>query len=140
MSTYAKPIPEITEELRPFFAAASEGRLVVQRCRRCGNLRFPPRSICSQCLGREADWAPVSGRGALYSFNVMHQVYHPGFAPEVPYPVVLVELEEGCRMLSNLVDCPRPDLRIGLPVEVVFEKVNDEISLPKFRPRKEARA
>ena len=139
MDTYAKPIPEITEELRPFFAAARESRLVVQRCKGCGQLRFPPRPLCSHCLGREAEWIPVSGRGVLYSFNVMHQVYHPGFAPEVPYPVVLVELEEGCRMLSNLVDCPRDQLRIGLPVEVVFEKINDEIALPKFRPRKEAR-
>jgi hypothetical protein len=135
VNAYTKPIPEITEELRPFFTAAREGRLVVQRCRGCGSLRFPPRQICSQCLGREAEWAAVCGRGTIYSFNVMHQVYHPGFASEAPYPVVLVELEEGCRVLSNLVGCPREKVVIGLPVEVVFEEVSDELRLPKFRPR-----
>ncbi|MGH7820723.1 MAG: Zn-ribbon domain-containing OB-fold protein, partial [Candidatus Binatia bacterium] len=87
----------MSEELRPFFAAAREGRLVVQRCPDCGALRFPPRPICSHCLGRRAEWTTVSGRGEIFSFNVMHQVYHPGFAGDVPYAVVLVELEEGCR-------------------------------------------
>lgn len=77
----------------------------------------------------------MRGRGTIYSFNVMHQVYHPGFASEVPYPVVLVELEEGCRVLSNVVDCPADRLRIGLGVEVVFERLNDDVVLPKFRPR-----
>ncbi|MGH7858649.1 MAG: Zn-ribbon domain-containing OB-fold protein [Candidatus Binatia bacterium] len=130
-----RPIPEVTEELRPFYEAAREGRLAVQRCPDCGTLRFPPRPICSRCLGRASEWTTVSGRGEIFSFNVMHQVYHPGFAREVPYPVVLVELEEGCRVLSNVVDCPRERLRIGLAVEVVFEKVNEEVTLPKFRPR-----
>lgn len=134
MNRPAKPVPKATEDLVPFFAAAREGRLVVQRCRGCKGLRFPPRPICSRCLGRESDWAEVSGRGAVYSFNVMHQVYHPGFAAEAPYPVILVELEEGCRMLSNVVDCPRERLAIGMPVEVVFEKLTDEITIPKFRP------
>jgi hypothetical protein len=132
-----RPVPEITDELRPFFAAAREGRLVVQRCPDCGELRFPPRPICSRCLGRRSEWATVSGRGEIFSFNVMHQVYHPGFAKEVPYPVVLVDLEEGCRVLSNMSDCPRESLRIGLPVEVVFERIDEDIVLPKFRPRAE---
>lgn len=132
----AKPIPERTDELEPFFAAAERGSLAIQRCPRCGTLRFPPRPICSGCLGRDAEWVTVSGRGTIYSYNVMHQVYHPGFAPEVPYAVVLVELEEGCRVLSNLVDCPLDEIRIGLPVEVVFEKASDRVTLPKFRPRR----
>ncbi len=130
-----KPIPEITEALRPFLAAAREGRLVVQRCRGCGRRRFPPREICSDCLCRDADWVASSGRGTIVSFNVMHQVYHPGFASEVPYAVVLVELEEGGRLLTNLIGCSPDRVRIGLPVEVQFEKRSEEISLPQFRPR-----
>ncbi len=130
-----KPIPEITEALRPFLAAAREGRLVVQRCKHCGQRRFPPREICSDCLGRDADWVASSGRGTIVSFNVMHQVYHPGFASDVPYAVVLVELEEGGRLLTNLIGCAPDQVRIGLPVEVQFEKRSDEISLPQFRPR-----
>jgi uncharacterized protein len=134
MSAAAKPIPEVTEELRPFFAAAREGRLVVERCKRCGRRRFPPRPICSECLGREAEWAPSSGCGKIVSFNVMHQVYHPGFAAEVPYAVVLVELDDGGRILSNIVDCPLDRVAIGLEVEATFERVSDEVTLPKFRP------
>jgi len=130
-----KPIPEITEALRPFLAAARDGRLVVQRCSRCGHRRFPPREICSDCLGRDAEWVASSGRGTIISFNVMHQVYHPGFASEVPYAVVLVELEEGGRLLTNLIGCSPDRVRIGLPVEVQFEKRSEEISLPQFRPR-----
>jgi len=132
--TAAKPIPEVTDDLAPFFAAAREGRLVVERCKRCDRRRFPPRPICSECLGRDAEWVSSSGRGKVVSFNVMHQVYHPGFAAEVPYAVVLVELEDGGRMLSNVVDCPLDRLTIGLDVEVTFERVSDEITLPKFRP------
>ena len=133
MTSPQKPIPDVSEELAPFFAAAREGRLVIQRCTGCGQRRFPPREICSRCLGREAEWVPSGGRGTIVSFNVMHQVYHPGFASEVPYAVVLVELEDGGRLLSNLVDCPLEHLRIGLPVEVTFERRSDEIYLPQFR-------
>ena len=77
---------------------------------------------------------PVSGRGTVFSYAVMHQVYHPGFAAEVPYAVVVVELAEGARLVSNLVDCPLRDVTIGMPVEVVFEEVTPEVTLPKFRP------
>jgi len=133
MAAYAKPIPAITPEMRPFYAAAKRHELCVQRCRACGAHRFPARAICSDCLSTDAAWVPVSGRGEVFSFNVMHQVYHPGFASEVPYAVVLVELEDGGRLLSNLVDCPLEHLRIGLPVEVTFERRSDEIYLPQFR-------
>jgi uncharacterized OB-fold protein len=129
-----KPVPEVTEELRPFFTAAREGRLVVQSCARCGRRRFPPRPICNQCLSRESRWVDSTGRGQVVSFNVMHQIYHPGFAAEVPYAVVLVELDDGGRMLANLVDCSVERLKIGMPVEVTFESRSDVV-LPQFRPR-----
>ena len=134
MDTVAKPVPEVTTELRPFFTAAREGRLVVQRCRKCGHRRFPPREICSRCLARDAEWVPSSGRGTVLSYNVMHQVYHPGFAAEVPYAVVLVELEDGARMISNVVDCPLERVHVGLRVEATFQERTSEIVLPVFRP------
>ena len=130
-----KPVPEVTAELRPFFEGAKRGELLVQKCGGCGRHRFPPRAICSDCLSREAGWARVSGRGTVFSFAVMHQVYHPAFAAEAPYPIVVVELEEGARMISNVVDCPPADLKVGLPVEVVFERQTDDVTLPKFRRR-----
>ena len=132
----AKPLPQITREMAPFWEAARRHQLVAQRCRGCGAYRFPARDICSRCLSREAEWVPVSGRGTIFSFAVMHQVYHPGFAAEVPYAVVVIELDEGARLVSNLVDCAPADIRAGMPVEVVFDDVASDVSLPKFRPRR----
>ena len=117
-----------------FWEAARRHELVVQRCRGCGAHRFPARDRCSACLSREVEWTRVSGRGTVFSFAVMHQVYHPGFADEVPYAIVMIELEEGTRMLSNVVGCPTGEVRIGMPVEVVFEDLTSEVTLPKFRP------
>lgn len=131
----AKPAPRVTPELEPFFAAAARRELVVQRCAGCGLLRFPAREMCRACGSRDAGWVAVSGRGTVYSFYWMHQVYHPGFADHVPYPVVVVELDEGPRITCNVVDCSREELRIGLPVEVTFETRGD-VALPVFRPRK----
>jgi hypothetical protein len=135
VSAYTKPLPQVTPEMKPFFDAARRHELAVQRCRGCGAYRFPARDICSRCLAREAEWTRVSGRGSVFSWAVMHQVYHPGFASEVPYAVVVIELEEGARLVSNLVECPPGEIRAGLPVEVVFDDITPEVTLPKFRPR-----
>ncbi len=138
MPETSKPVPVVTPALAPFFEATRRGVLTVQKCDSCGRFRFPPRELCPHCLSGGASWAPVSGRGEVFSFNVMHQVYHPGFAAEVPYAVVVVQLEEGARMVSNVIGVKPHELRCGMPVEVVFEKLNDEITLPKFRPRRSA--
>jgi uncharacterized OB-fold protein len=158
MAEIVRPIPRVTPELAPFFEAARRGQLVVQKCESCGTLRFPPHPLCSRCLSAEASWKPVSGRGEVYSFNVMqmtsvgnishqqisrhqpriskigHQVYHPAFAPEIPYAVVLIKLQEGAKMLANLVGIKPSEIKCGMPVEVVFERLSDEVTLPKFRP------
>lgn len=128
------PVPTMTPEMKPFFEAARRRQLVVQRCRGCNTHRFPARELCSTCLGREAEWVPVSGAGEVYSFNVMHQVYHPGFADRVPYAVVVVKLAEGAKLVSNLTGVAPSDVRIGMPVRVVFEDLDDEMTLPKFAP------
>ncbi|MGD0075865.1 MAG: Zn-ribbon domain-containing OB-fold protein [Candidatus Binataceae bacterium] len=132
--TITKPIPRVTPDMAPFFEAGKRGQLVVQKCESCGTMRFPPRPQCSRCLSFHASWTPVSGRGEVFSFNVMHQVYHPGFAAEIPYAVVVIKLEEGVKMISNLVGIKPHEIKCGMPVEVVFERLNDEVSLPKFRP------
>jgi uncharacterized OB-fold protein len=135
MPEISKPIPAITPDLREFFEGARAGRLMVQKCDSCGQLRFPAHDLCSKCNSTASRWVPVSGRGEVFSFNIMHQVYHPGFAGEVPYAVVVVELEEGCKFISNLLGVKPHDIRCGMPVEVVFEKLSDEVSIPKFRLR-----
>jgi uncharacterized OB-fold protein len=132
--TATRPIPTVSAEMRPFYEGAARHELMVQRCRACAALRFPARSLCPGCLSIEADWTPVSGRGEVFSFNVMHQVYHPGFAADVPYAVVLVRLAEGPKMLSNLVGVAPGEIRIGMPVRVIFEPLSDDITLPKFAP------
>ena len=133
MSAVPKPLPAITPDMVPFWEAAKRHQLVVQKCGGCGVHRFPPRELCSLCLSRESSWVPASGRGKVFSFVVMHQAYHPAFADELPYAVVVVELEEGARITSRLVDCPAGEVRIDMPVTVVFEDASPEISLPKFR-------
>jgi hypothetical protein len=130
----SKPVPAITDETRPFYDGAKRHELRVQRCTACGALRFPARALCSACLSTAADWVRVSGQGEVYSFNVMHQVYHPGFATQVPYAVVVVRLAEGPKMLSNLVGVDPHAVHIGLPVRVVFEDLTDEVTVPKFAP------
>ena len=134
MPEYKKPIPAVTPEMKPFFDAAKRRELVVQRCTQCGTHRFPAREICSNCLSRAAEWVKVAGAGEVFSYNVMHQVYHPGFADEVPYAVAVIKLEEGAKMNSNLVGVKPHDIKIGMRVQVVFEDISDEVTLPKFAP------
>ncbi len=138
MASVSKPVPAITPEMAQFFEGARRGQLMVQKCDGCGELAFPAHEICSNCLSTRSSWVAVSGRGEIYSYNVMHQVYHPGFAAEVPYAVVVVKLAEGPKVVSNLVGVNPREIRIGMPVEVTFEKVSDEVMLPKFRPRASA--
>jgi len=134
MTTVAKPVPVVTPEMEPFWSAARERRLVVQRCTGCGTLRFPARPRCSTCLGSLAEWVPVSGRGEIFSYVVMHQAAHPGFAAAAPYAVVVVQLAEGVRMLSGVTGLDPHEIRIGMPVEVAFEERGPEVLLPVFRP------
>ncbi len=133
MTEYAKPLPVVTPEDKPFWDACKRHTLVMQKCDSCGTLRHPG-PICGHCLDMASDWAPMCGRGKLYAWTVIHQRYHPGFAEDIPYNVAIVELEEGPRMLSNVVECVNDDLLVGMPLEVVFEDVTDDISLPRFRP------
>lgn len=126
------PVPDpITE---PFWKAASEGRLVAQRCRECSRSVFYPRAVCPHCGGRYLDWEELSGRGKIYSFTVVHRPAHPGMAAAVPYVVALVELEEGPRLMSNVIHCEPDEVSIGMEVEVCFERLSEQISIPLFRP------
>ena len=92
------------------------------------------RDSCPHCFAAKLEWRQASGRGSLYTFTVMHQVMNPGFVDSVPYNVAQIDLVEGVRMTSNVVGTSNDALRIGMPLEVVFEKVGDNVSIPKFRP------
>jgi uncharacterized OB-fold protein len=136
----SKPVPVPDEESRPFFDGARKGVLLLRRCQTCstfmsptGGIGTPLRPRCASCFSADLEWAPTSGRGALYSFALMHQVYDPAFADEVPYNIAVVELDEGVRMTTNVVGCANEELWIGMPLEVTFEQVSDEVAIPKFR-------
>ena len=131
-----KPLPAVTEDNAPYWEACQKGRLQAQRCGSCGHLRWPPSVLCPHCLAEGGRWVPLSGRGTVWSFIVVHRPQHPAFFGDVPYNVGIVELEEGIRLHSSIVGCANEALRVGLPVEVVFERVNDEVTLPRFRPRR----
>ncbi len=137
----AKPVPIVDDASRPFFDGALEGRLILRRCRACGTymwpvggIRTPLRPRCVECFSGDLEWAPATGRGTLYSFALMHQIYHPAFAAEVPYNISVIELDEGVRMTSNVVGCSNDELRIGMPLEVIFEQLDEQVAIPKFKP------
>jgi uncharacterized protein len=131
---YIKPIPVPSPESEPFWAAAREHELKLQRCSACDHTWFPPSDICPECMSNRWTWKTVSGKGTIFSFVIFHRPYHPGFRDELPYNVSIIELEEGPRMYSNVVGCSNEDLHVGMPVKVVFDDVTDEVTLPKFQP------
>jgi uncharacterized OB-fold protein len=131
---YARPLPRITPDNRPFWEATRRHELRLQRCTACGRFRYPPSPVCPDCLGETAEWTRVSGRGTVTTWVVFHKLYFPAFAGDLPYNVVQVELEEGPRLTANVVGAPNDAIRIGLPVEVVFDDVTAEVTLPRFRP------
>jgi len=132
-----KPVPVPDELSKPFFEGAREHRLMIQRCNQCHMFQVPGRFVCDECLGDDLAWVEASGRGTVFSFVIMHQRYNPGFAAEIPYNIATVELKEGPRLLTNLINIANDDIRVGLPVKVSFEDISQDISLPKFEPSSE---
>lgn len=130
---YKKPLPTLTDENRPFWAAAREGRLSMQKCGECEHIRYPIQIVCPRCLSDQFSWETLSGRGTVFSALVFHQVYNKAFAEDVPYQVSLIQLDEGPRMYSNVVGVPPEAVKVGDRVEAIFDPVTDEVSIPRFR-------
>lgn len=130
----ARPAP--TPETRHFWDGARIGELRLQRCDTCSHVYFPPRPFCPSCASRKVSVFRASGKGKLYSYVINHRPAAPGFTP--PYAIAVVELAEGPRMMSNILDCPQtPEaLVLDMPLEVTFEKIDDDLTLPQFRPAK----
>lgn len=132
---YRAPLPRPTPESKPFWDACKAHELRLQRCRACDQAYFYPRNVCPSCLSSDVEWFRASGRGKLHTFSV---VYSGGKYPplELPFVLAVVELEEGPKMLSNLVGVPADpaQLRCEMPVVVEFADVTEQITLPRFRP------
>ena len=128
-----RPLPDVSVETEPFWTGGHEGRLLITRCQDCAYLIHPPSPVCPQCLSRDVRPEAVSGRAEVVTFTINHQPWYPGL--DVPYAVAIVELAEqpGLRLTANLVNCHLDEVRIGLAVQVAFERV-DEVSIPVFEP------
>lgn len=127
-----KPLPLVDSFNKPFWDAAAGHVLKVQKCGNCGRHQYPALALCPDCSS-ELGWVKASGRGELYTYTIIRRVLNPAFEQEVPYNVSIVRLEEGPLMLSNVVGVENDDLEIGLPLEVVFEDVADQVAVPKFK-------
>lgn len=134
MTEYTRPIPVADEASAPFYEGARRHELVLARCSYCGQWRLPSREHCPDCWSTDVRYERASGRGTLYSFAVMHQKLVPGFEDLVPYHFAIVELDEGPRLVTNIVECPVEALRVGMPVEAVYDDVSEETTLIRFRP------
>jgi hypothetical protein len=134
-NTYTGPVPKPTPETKPFWDATKQHTLRIQRCGDCAQHYFYPRPLCPHCLSRNVEWVDCSGRGRLHTFVIN---YRPprNFPVQQPFIIGIVELEEGARILTNIVgvEADPKQLRCDMPVEVVFEDITDTITLPKFRP------
>jgi uncharacterized OB-fold protein len=128
-----RPVPDADSET--FWDGCRESRLMLQRCAECSTVRYPPRPMCPSCSALGADWFQASGRGTVYSWVVPHHPVHPSLVDDVPYNVVMVALEEGPRMVSNLLDTEPEEITVDMPVEVVFDTIDDDLTLPRFRRR-----
>lgn len=131
-----RPLPQPDDATEPYWQACREEELRMQTCEGCGHRRFPPRPMCPRCLDMRSRWDRMSGRGQIYSWVICHPPLLPAFQERAPLLVVLVELEDdpSLRMVGNLLDCDPERVAIGMPVEVIFETVTDEVTLPQWKP------
>jgi uncharacterized OB-fold protein len=128
------PQPLADTTTLPWWQAAAEHRLVVQRCTACAHTRHPPAPVCPECRSDDADWLELSGRGEVYTYTLVHRPIAAG--QQLPFAIAVVALEGsgGLRMISNLVDVAPEAIEIGMPVELVWEDMSDDLAIPRFRP------
>ena len=130
-------LPVLYPEEKPFWDAARSRRLVLQKCSDCANVWYPIGPACPACFSPKFEWAELSGRAVLHNYVIYHKAWTPWFEKRVPYAVVQVELEEGPRLTTNLLECAIADIKSGMPLEVTYEDITVEITLVQFRPQRQ---
>ena len=133
-TTYTKPLPVICTETKGFWEAARRHELHLQRCNACGEVIHFPRVMCTRCMSEDLGWMKSTGLGTLYSYTIVRQPAYESFQPDVPYVYALVDLDDGARMISNVVNVDPGEVRVGMRLKVTFEDATPEISIPKFEP------
>jgi uncharacterized OB-fold protein len=131
---YEKPLPEFRPETQPYWDACKRHELVLPKCKTCGRFFFYPRALCPNCMSQDLEWVKASGKAKVWTFAIHHMGPSKAYKGEPPYPVAMIETQEGVMMMTNIVDCKPEDVRIGMEVEVVFDDVTSEVTLPKFKP------
>ena len=134
MATATRIEPPVTETTQPFWDGTREKRFLVQWCVDCAQPVFFPREVCPGCLGTNLEWRPSTGRGVVHAVTVEYKPQNPAMADRAPYAVALVDLDDGIRMLSNVVGCPPEEITVGMPVQVTWEELSDGRNLPLFEP------
>jgi hypothetical protein len=129
-----RPLPKPNAETTPFWEGCRHHELRFQRCTRCGHVRWPPSIICPRCHAADTEWIRASGKGTVYSYAVYHIAFHSAFKDMLPYVTGVIQLAEGPRMVSDIVDCPPAAVCCDMAVEVVWDDVSDVLCLPQFRP------
>ena len=133
--THGRELPTVEEETREYWEAAKQGRLLVKHCKTCGKLHHYPRPFCPFCWSEDVEWREVSGRGTVYTYSIVYRNDLEPFSEWGAYVPAVVELEEGPRLMTTIVDCPHDQLAVGMAVEVVFRELTEEWAAPDFRPR-----
>ncbi len=128
------PAPRITPENQEFWAATAQHKLLLMRCDNCGNPIWYPRTFCPDCGTFDTSWSEASGRGTVYAFTIVHRSMIDGYRQAVPYVLAYVELEEGPRIMTNIVGCEPDAVRVGMPVRVVFHDTGEDNALYRFEP------
>ncbi len=129
-----KHFPRPTPETEVYWQGCRKHELLLQRCTQCNEFQFYPRIICTKCTSENLEWVKATGRGRVLTFTIVRRAVSEAYAADVPYVIALIQLDEGPKMMSNVVQCDPETLVVGSPVQVVFEDWSDEISVPQFRP------
>jgi len=127
-------VPKEDALTRPYWEGARRQQLLLQHCRACGHVWHPPTPICPACQAKDYDWQPACGRGRIYSYTVVHHPAHVAVKDAVPYLVALVTLEEGPRVVANILDTPMEEVRIDMAVSLTFREIAPGVVLPQFEP------
>jgi uncharacterized OB-fold protein len=127
-------VPKPDALTAPYWEGAKRRELLIQRCRQCSERWHPPMPICPACRSTDWQWVPVSGRGRVFSFTIVHHAAHVAMKGKTPYLVALVELEEGVRVVANILNHPLDQVSIGMPVRLTFREISPGVVLPQFEP------
>ncbi len=134
MAEYKKPLPIPDIDTKEFWDGCHRHELLLHKCKPNNHVHYPPRPICPECFSTDLTWEKASGKGEVYSFIIVRRPANPDWETDVPYVLAVIQLDEGVRMMSNVIGCKPEDVKIGMKVEVSFDDVTENVSLPKFKP------